>query len=872
MPAASSALTLPPGFEQTTAISGLNEPTDVEVAPGGRVFVTEKSGYIRTYDSLSDPTAHTFADLRTKVHNFSSRGLQALAVDPDYPAEPYIYVHYVLDAPIGGTPPYWGSANSTNDPCFSEGDCLASVRVSKLRVEGEDVSGPEQVLVNDWCQQFQFHPGWGMDFGADGNLYVSGGDGARWGIWDYGQLGDPPNPCGDPPGNTPGSVLTPPTAEGGRLRAQDLRTGGDPLGLSGSLIRIDPDTGQGVLGNPMFSSGEANARRMLAHGFRNPVGVAVRPGTNDVWVADRGGGYFEELDRVPDPTDPVRNFGWPCYEGGMDANGNPYPRIRPRSDDQDLNICENLYAEVTATSAPFWAYDHEQPVVPGEDCALNPSTGEPAGNQISGLAFYPAAGSFPAAYKRALFFGDKLRNCIYAMLPGPDGVPDRGQVVPFAQRTGEPVAIEFAPGGDMLYIDWAADAVRRVSFPSGTANQAPTADAQADATSGNVPLTVGFDGTASSDPDPGDVIVYEWDLDGDGELDDSTDPEPVFTYMQAGTFTVTLRVTDTSGDSDTDTLDITATDGPTSRIDSPAAGTTWGAGQGFSFSGSGTDVDGSALPASALDWAVVLRHCAGRRLPRAPDRRLSGHRRGSFTAPDHAEPGRDRGAAHRHLLGRPDGGEDRRPRPAHRRRIAQRDAGRRCGDAERRRGHDAGHAPGGGRLDHHARRSGFPGGRQHDLPVLVVERRAAAVAQLHGLGKPVLLGHVRAAHPGHPDAHVRAGGRRPGGRSAAGKQLRHREPAAHRRRLRPGRGELPALPGGRHQRTGDEREAAPAVDHQHFERTGGARHHERLVRDRPHVEQPPRTHDRPGRRRGRDRQRPIDRVGRDPPARRRRRR
>ena len=323
----------------------------------------------------------------------------------------------------------------------------------------------------------------------------------------------------------------------------------------------------------------------------------------------------------------------------MDANGNPYPRIRPRSDDQDLNICENLYAEVTATSAPYWAYDHELPVVPGEDCALHAQTGEPAGNQIAGLAFYPTAGSFPAAYRRALFFGDKLRNCIYAMLPGPDGVPDRGQVVPFAQQAGEPVAIEFAPGGDMLYIDWAADAVRRVSFPSGPANQAPTADAQADAISGNVPLTVGFDGSASSDPDPGDVIVYEWDLDGDGELDDSTDPEPVFTYMQAGTFTVTLRVTDTSGDSDTDTLDITVTDGPTSRIDSPGAGTTWGAGQGFSFSGGGTDVDGSALPASALDWAVVLRHCAG---PDCHEHQIGDYpdtAAGSFTAPDHAEPG-----------------------------------------------------------------------------------------------------------------------------------------------------------------------------------------------------------------------------------------
>jgi glucose/arabinose dehydrogenase/PKD repeat protein len=641
LPGPAAALTLPPGFERTTAIGGLNQPTDVEVAPGGRVFVTEQSGLIRTYDSLTDPTAHTFADLRTNVHNHSSRGLLSLALDPGYPAEPYVYVYYVLDAPVGQQPPFWGQPGATSDPCDpGEGNCLVSSRVSKLRVSGEDVSGPEQVLVNDWCQQFQFHTGGGLEFGADGNLYVSGGDGARWGIWDYGHLGNPPNPCADPPGNAAGTVLTPPTAEGGRLRAQDLRTSGDPLGLAGSLARIDPDTGEGVVGNPMFSSAEPNARRMLAHGFRNPVRLAIRPGTNDVWVADRGGGYFEELDRVPDPTDPVRNFGWPCYEGGMDANGNPYARIRPRSDDQDLNICEDLYDEVTATSAPYWAYDHEQPVVPGEDCATDASSGEPEGNQISGIAFYPATGSFPAPYRNALFFGDRLRNCIYAMLPGADGVPERGQVVPFAQRSGQPFAIEIAPGGDMLYVDQETDSVQRIRFPGGPQNQSPTAVAAADTTAGDRPLTVNFDATASSDPDSanGDVLVYAWDLDDDGQLDDSTDAHPTFTYMDAGTYTVTLRVTDTSGASDTDTLTITVSGAPAATIASPATATTWGAGQSISFAGSGADGQGNALPPSALDWTVLVRHCDGADCHDHAIADFSDTASGSFTAPDHIAP------------------------------------------------------------------------------------------------------------------------------------------------------------------------------------------------------------------------------------------
>jgi glucose/arabinose dehydrogenase len=637
-PSAAFALTLPPGFEQTTAISGLRAPAAIEFAPNGRVFVAEKSGIVKTFDDISDTTPTVFADLRTQVHNYSDRGLLSLAVDPDFPAEPYVYVFYVHDAAIGGTAPRWGTAGTTVDPCPDDaGGCVVSGRIARLQASGEFMMGPETVLVEDFCEQFTTDTGGGLEFGADGYLYMSAGDGAASHAWDWGQFGNPVNPCGDPPGGV-GASLAPPTAEGGRLRAQDLRTPGDPTGLSGTLIRIDPATGAGVPGNPGFSSTDPNERRILAYGLRNPYGLAIRPGTNDVWIADRGHGYWSELDRVPNPADPVRNFGWPCYEGALDGGGDPYPRIRPRSDDFDLDICENLYAEGTATAAPYWAYDHELPVVTDEDCREN-AQGDPVNTSLSGLEFYPqAGGSFPAAYRGALFFSDRWRDCIWAMLPGGDGLPGASRVVPFAQRAESPLDLEVGPGGDLYYVDSETEVVKRFRFSPSGPNQAPSADAQADPVAGNRPVTVHFDGTGSSDPDAGDVLTYAWDLDGDGETDDSTEIRPSHTYTSGGSHTVTLRVTDTSGATATDTVTVEVASRPEVSIDTPAPGTTWKVGDHISFSGSATDEEDGPLPSSALDWSVILRHCEAGDCHEHDLGTFEDSVGGTATAPDHAAP------------------------------------------------------------------------------------------------------------------------------------------------------------------------------------------------------------------------------------------
>src|ERR671930_1038443 len=77
-PAPAPAATYPVGFTEQTVFSGLTNPTAIRFSADGRVFVAEKSGLIKVFDSLSDQQPDVFADLRTEVHNFWDRGLLGL--------------------------------------------------------------------------------------------------------------------------------------------------------------------------------------------------------------------------------------------------------------------------------------------------------------------------------------------------------------------------------------------------------------------------------------------------------------------------------------------------------------------------------------------------------------------------------------------------------------------------------------------------------------------------------------------------------------------------------------------------------------------------------------------------------------------------
>ncbi len=408
---------LPDGFTQDVLARDLGPATSFAIRPDGSILIARKHGSVKVYRDgkiLEAP----FIDISGEVSNYGDRGLMGIAVHPNYPAAPYVYLAYAYEPAAAkghaesgartarvvrvetdprnpdkardgstvvllganGTPDYAGDLDRGDRPPYScmEGD--GTVGSTPVR-DCLPVDGPSHTVD-------------GLVFGLDGALYVSAGDG----------------------------TLQPDL----NVRAQNVDS------LAGKILRVNPITGAGYADNP-FYDGDPNSNRskVYALGLRNPYRFTFDP-AGQLVVGDVGGERWEEINR----GDPGANFGWPCLEGPLPNSGDP--------------ACAGVLSGAAPDTPAWHSYSHAD----GYSAAI-------------GGDFY-TGNQYPAAYQGAYFYADHNRA---ALLYLPAGGDEPAQV--FATNIVAPVQISMGPGGALYVLSFVDGSLSRIRYTGDGSEPSP---------------------------------------------------------------------------------------------------------------------------------------------------------------------------------------------------------------------------------------------------------------------------------------------------------------------------------------------------------------------------------------------------------------
>jgi hypothetical protein len=240
-----------PALGWSLVVSGLDDPIEVVAPPGeSRLLIAQQGGLVRVFEDGAI-SGTPFLDLRSQVATGGETGLLSIAVHPDYPGDRRLFAWYY--AP-------------DNHTYLVEYDIAADLG---------SASSPRTVL--SVAQPFNNHNGGHLEFGPDGYLYLSLGDGGS--------------------GNDPGG------------RARDLST------LLGKMIRIDVD-GALPYGIPADNPyvGKSGRDEIWASGLRNPWRWSFDG--DRMYIGDVGQAGREEIDMV-DVAPVGYDFGWSRFEGSL---------------------------------------------------------------------------------------------------------------------------------------------------------------------------------------------------------------------------------------------------------------------------------------------------------------------------------------------------------------------------------------------------------------------------------------------------------------------------------------------------------------------------------------------------------------------------
>ncbi len=537
-------------FEKVTLDDATKAPMELDVAPDGRVFYVERLGELMVYKPDS---RRTLLSGDVPVYTGGEDGLVGMALDPNFGQNNWIYLYY--------SPPGSEAVN----------------RLSRFTVVGDqlDLSSEKKLLdVPAGRTNEPGHTGGGVEFGPNGDLYLSVGD-------DVNPFqSDGYAPIDERPGRKDFD------AQGSSANTNDLR---------GKILRIHPEADGSYTipnGNMFPEAQDANNKtrpEIYAMGFRNPFRFKVDEKTGAIVMADygpdngqanpgRGPDGKVEWNRITKPG----FYGWPyctannlAYNDYNFATGQSGPKFdcqNPVNDSPNNTGLTNLPPIVPAD---IWYGYGAQPEWP----EMGSGGAAPMGGPV--YRYDPNLDSdtkWPEYYDGAAIFGEWARNYLREIRTDGSGKVLKVNPLLSDMVFKSPMDMEFGPDGSLYSLEWGGgygienpeSGLYRIDYVKGT--RSPIATAKADKTSGPAPLTVRFSSEGSRDPDDGDTIAYSWDLDGDGDTD-STEASPTFTYERAGDYKVQLTVTDSTGRTGTANISITAGNtAPVMKIEAPENG------------------------------------------------------------------------------------------------------------------------------------------------------------------------------------------------------------------------------------------------------------------------------------------------------------
>lgn len=260
------AVTVPTGFSDQVIVSNLDEPRAFTFLPDGRVLIVEQRTarvrlVVNGHVAAQDPIA-VISDVYSVGYE---RGLQSVAVDPGWPARPYLYFFHNANGGVNKLVRYTASG-ALSDP-------NAETMTLSNRVE----------LIGDVRDNDPNHNAGCLKFAPDGMLFLSLGEDEVW--------------C-DAQDST--------SFRGCILR---LDVSGLPANPAGAVTRAQLTPASG---NPLVTT-NANAKLVWAYGMRNPWSFDVDRYTGTIYTADVGEADYEELNEIR----PGGNYGWPYREGPL---------------------------------------------------------------------------------------------------------------------------------------------------------------------------------------------------------------------------------------------------------------------------------------------------------------------------------------------------------------------------------------------------------------------------------------------------------------------------------------------------------------------------------------------------------------------------